>query len=272
MYEKQGFFSGQALKASQLNTMEEGIVEAQKTSSNVEMGTGTESVQQKPRMEKMTTPTSTGKFYLKFPADQNPGVEMATKQPYGATGAHSASFCGRSSAQGKHSMAIGNSTVATGEESFSQGYASVAAGASAFAGGSGTYAQGEAAVSSGLQTQALGNYSYAGGARTVASGELSQTTGIDTIAEGYASSANGQGTVADQNAQFVVGRYNVPREGSVFQVGAGNSVDEKITGLDVLQGGEVIIYWNDNYYSLNLILNIISNMLGGSSAFDDAKK
>jgi hypothetical protein len=47
-YEKQGFYAGQPLRASQLVTIEEGIIEAQKLSaeSNIENGSSKGSLQQ----------------------------------------------------------------------------------------------------------------------------------------------------------------------------------------------------------------------------------
>ena len=277
MYEYQGFHSGEKLKATQLVAMEDGIINAEKLAiegdaraANIEKGTGENATQQTPRADKIHDTDGKKCFTISEEIATKAGIN--TEVEYGSVGNFTATLNGRSSAQAKHATAIGNSTVALGEESFAQGYEAIAKGNSAMAAGSQVYAVGEASVAHGLKTQAKGNYSYAGGARTQANAELSQATGVDTVADGYASSANGQGTVADQSAQFVVGKYNAPREGSVFQVGAGHSPDEKINGLDVLQGGEVIIYWEEAYYSLNLMLNLIANAFGGGPAFFDAAK
>jgi hypothetical protein len=251
--------------------MEEGIIEAQKLSANVEKGTGVDAVQQKPRMEKMTTPDEEGNFLLKFPVGDNPNAGIADTQPYGAHGNYSVSLNGRSSAQAKHATAIGNSTVAIGDESLAQGYAAVAKGGSSFAGGSGVTATGEAAVAHGMQTQAKGKCSTTIGARTVADGEASFAGGVDTKAEGYASTTFGQDTIAKESNQTVVGQCNdstFTKEGfhSVFQVGCGSynaagDVVSRINGLNVSEGGEIVVYWNGGYYRLTNSLSIFNNIL-----------
>lgn len=98
--------------------------------------------------------------------------------------------------------------------------------------------------------------------------------GTHTRANAEASMSCGAHTVADKYAQTVVGRYNVKdsRNGSLFVVGAGSDDAERINGLEVIQGGEIIVRWEGNYYSLNLMLNLIANKFGGASFFDKAKK
>ena len=46
MYKKQGFYSGEKLKASQLDAIEDGIIEAQQMGPNIQVGGGDSSVQQ----------------------------------------------------------------------------------------------------------------------------------------------------------------------------------------------------------------------------------
>ena len=130
-YTKQGFYSGQPLAASQLDAMEDGIIEAQNGGGNIEVGNGDVSTQQMPRTDKVTKEDGEDALYFNFtgPVDAN----MAGRIQYGAVGNYSASLNGRSAALNKHATAIGNSTVAKGEESFAQGYETVAEGNSAFA-------------------------------------------------------------------------------------------------------------------------------------------
>lgn len=259
--------------------------------ANMEKGTGEGSIQQAPRMEKMTTPDENGHFYLKFPVGDNPGSHgLSATQEYGACAPYSTSLGGRSSAQSKHALAINNSTIAKGDESFSSGYATVAEGPSSFSGGSGTYAKGTAAVSLGHHTQALADYSATFGNNTIVEapteedkangilkGQLGIATGTDTRVRGYAASAHGSHTIADQIAQTVVGQYNdynFTKDGfhSLFQVGCGSNEESRVNGINIGEGGEIIIRWEGAYYSLNLMLNLISNAHGGPSFFDAAKK
>lgn len=209
MYEKQTFYSGQPLQASQLNTMEDGIIVAQEIAqdakdfseeakksvlTNMQPGIGTTATQQIPREDKIHD--ADGRQCFTIVEDMAKKAGIGTEVEYGAIGNYSATLCGRSSAQNKHAFAIGNSTVALGEESFAQGYTSIAKGNSAFAGGSQTYAEGEASVTLGSETHALGVYSMAQGQLSKASGESSYATGINTHAEGKASITGGDGSHA----------------------------------------------------------------------------
>jgi hypothetical protein len=105
-------------------------------------------------------------------------------------------------------------------------------------------------------------------------GIAAHADGYNTKAIANYSHASGFETVADKDAQTVVGQYNneTSRNGSLFVVGAGNNDAERINGLEVIQGGEVVIRWEGAYYSLNLMLNLIANAHGGPSFFDLAKK
>ena len=95
--------------------------------------------------------------------------------------------------------------------------------------------------------------------------------GTHTQAHAEAAMACGAHTIADRYAQTVVGKYNkIGRAGSVFVVGGGESDTTRCNALEVLQDGEIIIRWNGNDYSLNLMLNLIANAHGGPSFFDAA--
>lgn len=98
--------------------------------------------------------------------------------------------------------------------------------------------------------------------------------GTHTQANAEASMATGAYTVADRYAQTVVGKYNnkTSRNGSLFVVGAGEDGVNRKNALEVISDGEIVIYWEGAYYSLNNMLNLIANAHGGTSFFDAAKK
>ena len=287
MYEKQGFYSGQKLQASQLDVMEDGIIEAQALASqgaagtaNMEKGTGDNATQQCPRADKVTQVE--GEETLHFSFTGHPDAAMQGRIQYGAVGNYSAAMNGRSAALNKHAFAINNSTVAKGEESFAQGYETIAEGNSSFAGGSRSWARGEAAVALGSSTKALGVSAFAMGARTNAQAEVSSAFGVDNVADGYASSVFGHHNSANELGQMVVGQYNDPVQikenfHSVFKVGCGSSEETRMNAFDVSEGGEIVIRWNNGYYSLQNVMNILNNYLNlinnteGLDHFVDAK-
>ena len=98
--------------------------------------------------------------------------------------------------------------------------------------------------------------------------------GTHTQANAEASMATGAYTVADRYAQTVVGKYNnkTSRGGSLFVVGGGQDDANRKNALEVISDGEIVIYWEGAYYSLNNMLNLIANNYGGKSFFDLAKK
>ena len=221
-YQKQGFYSGGKLKASQLEAMEDGIIEAQSGAANVEKGTGNIATQQAPRDgsdgESAKVTKEEGELVPHFTFTGHPDAGMAGRIPYGAVGNYAASLNGRSAALNKHAFAINNSTVAKGEESFAQGYETIAEGNSSFAGGSRTWAKGPASVALGDRTKALGDYS----------------------------AALGEQTVAGHSYQTVVGVANDNNVESLFEVGNGTldeagNVVEHSTAFRVMRNGKVKI-------------------------------
>lgn len=98
--------------------------------------------------------------------------------------------------------------------------------------------------------------------------------GTHTQANAEAAMACGAHTIANQYAQTVVGKYNKmdSASGSVFVVGGGESEASRRNALEILQDGEIIIRWKENYYSLNAMLQLIANANNGDSFFDAAKK
>lgn len=280
-YTKQGFSSGQTLTAESLNLMEQGIIDAQKSGSNIESGSGLRSLEQLCRENKVSEYNGVMSFKNSNTAALT-DLGISEYRPFGGYGDHSASLCGHSSASGKHSMAINNGTVAYGEECFAQGYHSVAAGNGSFAGGSTTYAKGTNSVSLGDSTKATAECAVATGARNTSSGGCSYSSGRDNVASGECSAVFGQFNNSTEINQTVVGQFNDTTKlpngfHSVFQVGAGNHNSERINALNIGQGGEIVIFWNNDYYSLNGILNIMNNTLNmfyhteEVNYFEDAK-
>ena len=209
-YEKQGFHSGEKLKASQLSAMEDGIIEAEKLAmegaagaANMEKGTGENATQQLAHLEKMTTKDGV----VGFDTGSKNGY-VNNFYPYGATGPYSATLNGRSSAQGEYSLSANSQTAAPGNYATSLGYATVAGGDCSLAGGSGTYAAAEGAVSLGMKTKADAAYAISTGSNTQALADCSITGGVETVAKGEYSVSLGKGNVASYAGQTVIGIYN----------------------------------------------------------------
>lgn len=333
MYEKQGFYSGQKLQASQLDAMEDGIINAERLAmegaagaANMEKGTGVGATQQLP--DGVADGFNfTGKNANATALD----ATLTGTIPYGATGDFASAFGGKCAAQGKRSHAEGTTTIAKGKyshaegdnsvslgnDSHAEGYATTAAGTGSHTEGTETIAQGAYSHAEGIRTKTTadgghaegcdttaGEYAHAEGRNTIASGAYSHAEGNDTNspgigshAEGYvttaqghyshsqgqmcqangvASNASGKYLCANEMAQTVVGQYNdynFTKTGfhSLFQVGCGSDEDTRRNGINVSEDGEIIIYWNNAYYSLHAILNLISNAHGGAAFFDEAK-
>jgi hypothetical protein len=241
-YEKQGFYSGEKLKASQLDAMEDGIINAEKLAmegaagaANMEKGAGDTSTQQVQRASKVVVVDDKKYFAISeemaahipenglpmhvIPNPNKTSTDNAFLLEYGALGRYSAVLAGDASAENLHSVAINNSTLARGEESFSQGYETVAEGSSSSAMGSRTWARGTASHTEGLNTQtvndgahaeggetkAIGKYSHAEGEKTTAHGDNSHSEGALTQAGSYGAHAEGNETIADTNASHTEG-------------------------------------------------------------------
>lgn len=182
-YEKQGFHSGEKLKASQLSAMEDGIIEAERLAmegaagaANMEKGTGVGATQQIHRADKVNLYNDQGQ--LCFEGD-NPFVgEEDDLVPYGAIGISSVALGGRSCAFATHSMATNSKTIALGEESLATGYATIAAGGASFSGGSQTFAQAEASTALGHKNVAAAPYTFVHGVQNEASGLYQAVFGV----------------------------------------------------------------------------------------------
>lgn len=221
-YEKQGFYSGQPLKASQLDLLEDGIILAQSTAqeaqeiaqaaaenavaANMEKGTGTSATQQVPDK------VANGFVFENNPNAANYDGTLAETIPYGATGNFSSAFGGKTSAQGKRAHAEGSGTVAKGGNAHSEGSGTAALGGSSHAEGYATTAVGVASHAEGGTTQALAQNAHAEGLKTIAAGEHSHAEGEEPIsrgtgshAEGYKAEANGNYSHAEGEEAVAIG-------------------------------------------------------------------
>lgn len=268
-YQKQGFSSGEPLKASHLNHIEQGIVDAEQkaqeaasAAANVEKGTGISSTQQVP--DKVADGFN---FSGKNPNATTLDSTLTDIIPYGATGDFASAFGGKCAAQGKRSQAIGTTTIAKGNYSSAEGDNSVALGVASHAEGGVTVTKGYGAHSEGSGTQALGEASHAEGYNTiasvdcthaegngtvasaesahaegfetVASGAHSHAEGKKTVAKGVASHAGGCNTVTQYDFQTAVGKFNSCQADTLFEVGGGENEDNRKNLFSVHTDGKV---------------------------------
>ena len=272
-YTKQGFYSGEQLKASQLGLMEDGIIEAQAISqeartlaqeaqtlaqeaaagaANMEKGAGDTSTQQVQRASKVVV--IDGKKYFAISEEMaahipenglpmhvipNPNKTSAGDAfllEYGALGKYSAVLGGDASAENSHSVAINNSTLARGEESFAQGYETVAEGSSSSAMGSRTWARGTASHTEGLNTQTGNDGAHAEGGETQALGKYSHAEGEKTIAHGDNSHAEGALTQANSFGAHAEGNETIADSNVSHTEGSGTKVIS-YTIIDTTSGG-----------------------------------
>lgn len=220
-YQKQGFHSGGDLYASQLEAMEDGIINAERLAmegaagaANMEKGTGASATQQLP------DGVADGfDFTNKNPNATSLDATLTGNIPYGATGEFAAAFGGKSAAmgkrshsegtttiaKGKYSHAEGDNSVALGNDSHAEGYIATAYGQASHAEGWGTISAKDASHAEGWNTKANGNQSHAEGYETTTIGEESHAEGYKTTAEGVASHAEGGSTFAIGNTSHAEG-------------------------------------------------------------------
>lgn len=268
MYNKQGFKSGEKLKASQLEKMEDGIIEAQKLASqgvasavNMEKGAGTSAVQQ--------LPDNVADGFDFTGKNENATTLDATLTgviPYGATGDFANAFGGKCAAQGKRSHAEGTTTIAKGKYSHVEGDNSVALGDDSHAEGAGTVAgfrdtslfpelldkQGKlptAQHAEGIKTIALGAASHAEGEDTTAKGNCSHAGGWFTEVGGAYSFGHGAGLKINKNSQTAFGNWNLPTQ-SPFIIGGGNK-DNRQNLFEIRQNGDICMRYGNKMYSLH---------------------
>lgn len=162
-------------------------------------------------------------------------------QPYGAVGAYSSAFGGKSSAQGKRSHAEGTTTIAKGKYSHAEGDNSVAGGDDSHAEGYKTYTRNDAQAShaEGYSTVTEGKYSHAEGQESVATGTYSHAEGYQTNAVGAGSHTGGRSTVANHDYQTVAGVFNDNKEHTLFEVGNGDGENERSNAFEVYKAGYV---------------------------------
>lgn len=220
-YEKQGFYKGQKLQASQLDAMEDGIIEAERLAmegaagaANMEKGTGENATQQTPRTDKVNLTNEKGQ--LCFEGDNPFAEEDDDLVPFGALGKSSVSLGGRTSAQATHSMATNSKTIALGEESLATGYATIAAGGASFSGGSQTIAVEEASTALGHKNVAAAPYTFVHGVQNVAGGLYQTVLGVanDNNVDNLFEIGNGK-LDASGNVLERVNAFCVTRDGRV---------------------------------------------------------
>lgn len=166
---------------------------------------------------------------------------LSAIQPYGAVGAYSSAFGGKSSAQGKRSHAEGTTTIAKGNYSHAEGDNCVAGGADSHAEGYKTYTRNDAQAShaEGYSTVAEGKYSHAEGQESVATGTYSHAEGYQTHAAGSGSHTGGRSTVANHDYQTIVGVFNDNKEHTLFEVGNGDGTNARSNAFEVYKAGYV---------------------------------
>ncbi len=196
MYTKQQFYAGELLKASQLEAMEDGIIEAQEMAANgsavdaanMEMGSNEGATQQIPDGVADGIDFS-GKNTLAITVDP----ELDGVIPYGATGKYSAAFGGKSAAIGKRSHSEGSTTIAKGAYTHAEGCDSVALGDASHVEGyqTTTSIDAEFGHAEGSYTGVDGKAAHAEGSYSIAIGDYSHAEGYMTVAEGVGSHAEG---------------------------------------------------------------------------------
>lgn len=267
-YEKQGFYSGQKLKASQLDAMEDGIIEAE---VNLEKGAGASATQQLPDGVAAGF-DFTGKNANATELDPT----LTGIIPYGATGDFASAFGGKCAAIGKRSQAEGTTTIAKGKYSHAEGDNSVTIGNDSHAEGYMTTAFGTASHSEGGNTVAIGNQSHAEGNGSIAEGNYSHAGGNVCIAKGDCSFVGGWNTIAKANYDFAYGaylntnsavqcqaafgQYNVATQSALI-IGRGADQNNRKNIFEVRQNGDICVYNEGNLYSLQALLKAIDSSI-----------
>lgn len=179
----------------------------------------------------------TGKNAIAEEVDES----LSGVQPYGAVGAYSSSFGGKSSAQGKRSHAEGTTTIAKGNYSHAEGDNSVALGNDTHAEGYATTAIAVASHTEGSQTATGPNAEggHAEGIFAYALGRASHAEGAETVAEHDYSHAGGYGTKTGANYQTAIGVYNEGRDDTLFEIGNGEGKDDRSNAFEVRKDGTV---------------------------------
>lgn len=228
-YEKQGFYSGEKLKASQLDAMEDGIIEAQsmaantQTKINIEDGVATGSVQQKgypTEAGNVLGAIASGEGAVAFGGQRYDkiGKDVTEEPQTEAKGIQSFAVGGGALAAGTWSVAIGKDTKAYQRASFAAGGGSKAgltyeewliknsledtdANKTQY---ETTYgygiALGEKAIATGRASVAINNNTEATGDYAFAAGNLTKAQGAHAVAIGHLTKATG-------NQSFAAGDY-----------------------------------------------------------------
>jgi hypothetical protein len=282
-YTKQGFYSGQPLEASQLDAMEEGIIEALSNGANLEQGLGVASAQQAQDQDtdKLLEGTPKVPFgYFSYVDKNIPAVELLVKEGQenidickwhhreeGSNGSTYATYGGK----GNYSIVLGGKALANGKRAFAHGTTTIAWGDYSHAEGDTTIAYGKASHAEGSEAISFGQNSHAAGEKTVAYGQASYAGGVSSEASGKFSFATGWHTKAVHDAQVAFDTWNDPyapthKESGgnilLFTIGNGSGENDRRNAFEVYQSGDIGIQYGTKVYSLHAILDTLDRNLG----------
>lgn len=306
-YQKQNFRAGDTLYASQLDAMEDGIINAERLAmegaagaANMEKGAGNSATQQIP-----DSVAEGFDFTGKNPNATALDPSLTGIISYGATGDFASAFGGKCAAMGKRSTAEGTTTIAKGKyshaegdnsvalgnDSHAEGYATVskgtashaqnygtqAIGHSSHAGGLNTIAEGDYSTSVGHTTKALGNSSFAGGHKSESRGGISLAYGDAAIAEGNYSIAMGNGVITTYDNTVVLGTFNDPMADAnetnapLFILGNGNGDSSRSNAVEIYREGQAVFH-NDVAIDGNVYITKAPTQPGQAARYDDLMK
>lgn len=248
MYEKQTFYSGQPLQASQLNTMEDGIIVAQEIAQDAKdfservhadvdnlnkAAASAESLADEAKTVAEEAKTTSENAQAVAEGIKNNAANMqvgtgitATQQTPREDKVHDTDGkqCFTISEDMSKKAGIGTEVEygATGNYSATLCGRSSAQNKHSFAIGNSTVALGEESFAQGYTSIAKGNSSFAGGSQTYAEGEASVTLGGETHASGVYSMAQGQLSKASGESSYATG-INTHAEGKASITGGDGS-------------------------------------------------
>lgn len=134
----------------------------------------------------------------------------------------------------------------------------------------GNAASGTGAVSIGFATKSVGDYAFSQGNQTNASADMSYAGGSFSVTNGEDSFAHGNNLKTSNFAEAAFGKYNQTKNGVIFSVGYGDDDYSRSNVLEIENGGEIYIKYNNNIYSLQGLITTLANSirdLGGTVTF-----
>ena len=160
-----------------------------------------------------------------------------------------------SHAEGQSTLASGQSAHAEGEETVASGPGSHAEGVQSVASGTCAHAEGRAV--DGQYTHAEGEASHAEGWSSHSEGSGSHSEGRVSHAKGEASHAEGKYTFAQNVAEHAEGMYNLSHTDNasngqtIHSTGIGNSANNRINALEIMQNGDQYIIGLGGYQGID---------------------